>query len=130
MSSCTIVELLNHNQSEEFFRTLSYHPLGVPVLTLNKVSNPSFGTYDTIITIIRRHCTPHFVVAFLVGLLALATSTIAPAACKNFLASILCSEYYPIPLVSLGTKLIDGDVVAFAVGAIPKSSVFKCVYML
>jgi hypothetical protein len=94
-------------QSEEFFRTLSSKHSGAPLNTVNSISTPSYGTLDTLVTLRRRHASNYFAGAFFAGLLALAVSTLAPAA------------------LSVDTVLFDGDLVALSVGAIRRNSVMK-----
>jgi hypothetical protein len=82
-------------QSEEFFRTLHTHHGGVPLAAINGISIPSSGMFDTILAIIRRHCSPYLTVAFFAGLLSIATSTLTPAARKllHYLFEILSLTY-------------------------------------
>jgi hypothetical protein len=54
----------------------------VPISVANTVSNPSFGIIDSLKAIFHHHCTPFLTAAVLAGALAVATSTLAPAARK------------------------------------------------
>jgi hypothetical protein len=78
-------------QSEEFFRTLHAHDGGVPLAAVNGISIPSSGMLNTVLAIIRSHCSPYLTVAFVAGLLSVATSIITPAARKfiHYLFKIL-----------------------------------------
>jgi hypothetical protein len=77
--------------------------------------------------IIQRHCTPFLTAAVAAGGLAVATSTLAPAARKPYLYTMIL----PVLLhnflftVTVQSVLFDGKLQAFAVGAVGPQSVFK-----
>ena len=96
-------------QSEEFFRTLSGKRSGTALSSINAISTPSYGVRDTLMTLLRRDASGYFVTALVAALVALATSTLAPAA------------------LSVDTILFDGDIVALSLGAITRNSVLKYV---
>lgn len=100
-------DLIQDLRSEEFFRVVSTHPSGVPISVANAVSNPSFGIIDSLKAIFHHHCTPFLTAAVLTGALAVATSTLAPAA------------------LTVQTLLFDGDIQAFAVGAVGPQAVYN-----
>jgi hypothetical protein len=112
-------------QSEEFFRVVSTHPSGVPISVANCISNPSFGSIDGLKVIIHRHCTPFLTAAVVAGFLAIATSTLAPAARKSRRVCIRTQPLNAFLTVTVQTFLFDGDLQAFAVGAVGVQSVYK-----
>ena len=113
-------------QSEEFFRVVSTHPSGVPISVANSISNPSFGSIDSLKAILHRHCTPFLTAAVVAGFLAIATSTLAPAARKPRCVCVHCkSPFNAFLTVTVQTVLFDGDLQAFAVGAVGIQSVYK-----
>jgi hypothetical protein len=112
-------------ESEEFFRSLRTRRNGVPISTLNSISNPSFGTVDSVRAIVRRRSSNYFMAALIASVLATATSTLAPAACAfvpNFVNTV-----FLLATVTIEPVLLDTDLMAFKVGAIETDTVFKCV---
>lgn len=99
--------LLADLKSEEFFRVINNRPSGTPLSSINTISSPSFGLFDSLTVLFKRHCSPYFAMAFIAGLLLLATSTLAPAA------------------LSVTTARFDNDVIAFAVGGIGRDTVYN-----
>ncbi|KAF8645633.1 hypothetical protein AX16_007715 [Volvariella volvacea WC 439] len=115
--------LLVDIQSEEFFRVLkrphnrrragSYRKLekphemgGINFVAANSMSSVfSLGMIDTVMTILKRQSSPHFSLAFVSSFIVLGASTLAPAA------------------LSVHEALLDSDLMAIEVGAIPVSSV-------
>ncbi|KAF9233536.1 hypothetical protein BU15DRAFT_66531 [Melanogaster broomeanus] len=97
-------------QSEEFFRVLSSHSHGVPLETINHISSPSFGTIDTMIAFWRRTCSNHYSMGFVVSLLVWVVATLAPGA------------------LTIDSVLADGEMVAFAIGAVPPQGVLNGSY--
>jgi len=74
-------------QSEEFFRLLCTRRNGVPLNSVNAISNPTTGVYDIAKATFRRHCSAFLASTILVAFLIVATSALAPAACKRSLLS-------------------------------------------
>ncbi|KAH7930354.1 hypothetical protein BV22DRAFT_74847 [Leucogyrophana mollusca] len=102
-----LTDLLSDLKSEEFFRVLSGHEKGVPLSTLNQISSPSFGQVQTLKAMISRHCSRYWIASFIGSLMVLITSTLAPAA------------------LSIQSVLSDGEIMAFAVGAIPSQIIWN-----
>ncbi|KAG1752305.1 uncharacterized protein EDB91DRAFT_1101762 [Suillus paluster] len=100
-------DLLSSLKNEEFFRLLRARPRGVPLSAINTISNPSCGITETIMLIIRNHCSRYFVTAFVAAGIAWVASALAPAA------------------LSIQPVLADGDIQAFSVGAIPPLSFYS-----
>ncbi|KAF9236446.1 hypothetical protein BU15DRAFT_77027 [Melanogaster broomeanus] len=103
-------ELLHNRgtfQSEEFFRVLSSRSHGVPLETINHISSPSFGTIDAMIAFWRRTCSNHYSMGLVVSLLVWIVATLAPGA------------------LSVNSVLADGEMMAFAIGAVPPQSVLN-----
>ncbi|KAG2125401.1 hypothetical protein DEU56DRAFT_573741 [Suillus clintonianus] len=96
--------MLSDLRSEEFFRVLSSRPHGVPLSTVNSISSPSFGYIDAIKAMIRCNCSPYFVACVTASIMVLVVSTLAPAT------------------LSIQSVLADGDIMAFAVAAVPAQS--------
>ena len=74
--------------------------------------------------ILQRHCTSFLAAAVLAGFLAAATSTLAPAARKCPLPLKQPASNSPLT-VTVQSVLFDGDIQAFAVGAVGPQSVYK-----
>lgn len=99
-------DLVSSLKSEEFFRVLHRRPQ-VPLSAINAISNPSCGIIETILLIIHNNCSPFFVTAFIAAGIAWVASALAPAA------------------LSIQTVLVDGNIQAFSVGAIPPLSFYS-----
>ncbi|KAK0469108.1 uncharacterized protein EV420DRAFT_8760 [Desarmillaria tabescens] len=96
--------LVQDLHSEEFFRVLTAHQAGVPLSTINTISSPSFGTFNSFMAIARRHCSSYFTLSFISSFIVLAASSLAPSA------------------LSVDSMLVDGQVLAFSVGAVSANS--------
>ncbi|KAG2130896.1 hypothetical protein DEU56DRAFT_757737 [Suillus clintonianus] len=99
--------MLSDLRSEEFFRVLSSRPHRVPLSTVNSISSPSFGYISTIKAMIGRNCSRYFVACTTASIMVLVVSTLAPAT------------------LSIQSVLADGDIMAFAVAAVPAQSVWN-----
>lgn len=99
-----VKDLISDLKSEEFFRAVSDRPNGVPLNSINAISTPSFGFYESIGVMYRKHASIQFMVAFALGLLVLAASTLASAA------------------LSVTTILFDSDATGLRVGAMNPGS--------
>ncbi|KAG2130897.1 hypothetical protein DEU56DRAFT_814984 [Suillus clintonianus] len=104
--------MLSDLRSEEFFRVLSSRPHGVPLSTVNSISSPSFGYISTIKAMIGRNCSRYFVACATASIMVLVVSTLAPAA------------------LTIQSVLADGDIMAFAVAAVPAQRIWKYVSQL
>ncbi|KAF9230696.1 hypothetical protein BU15DRAFT_83312 [Melanogaster broomeanus] len=102
-----IYDILNSLKSEEFFHVLSSHSHGVPLETINHISSPSFGTIDAMIAFWRRTCSNHYSMGFVASLLVWAVATLAPGA------------------LTINSVLADGEMMAFAIGAVLPQSVLN-----
>ncbi|KAF9236444.1 hypothetical protein BU15DRAFT_77025 [Melanogaster broomeanus] len=105
-----IYDVLNSLKSEEFFRVLSSHSHGVPLETINHISSPSFGTIDAMVAFWRRTGSNHYSMGFVVSLLVWVVATLAPGA------------------LTIDSVLADGEMMAFAIGAVPPQSVLNGSY--
>ncbi|KAF9233532.1 hypothetical protein BU15DRAFT_80027 [Melanogaster broomeanus] len=105
-----IYDILNSLKSEEFFRVLSSHGHGVPLETINHISSPSFGNIDSLMALWRRTCSHHYSMGFIASLLVWVVATLAPGA------------------LTINTMLADGEMTAFAIGAVFPQSVFNGSY--
>ncbi|KAH8102889.1 hypothetical protein BXZ70DRAFT_926974 [Cristinia sonorae] len=99
--------ILTDLKSEEFFRSVTSKMSGVPLKSINSISNPSFGAIQSLFVIFRQHCSYYFFAAFLSGWLIFATSTLAPAA------------------LSVSTALVDIESVTLPIGAIGRDTIFN-----
>jgi hypothetical protein len=70
------------HQSEEFFRVLDARPRGVPLSTINAISNPACGVIESAMLIMHRNCSPYFITAFVAAGIAWIAAALAPAACE------------------------------------------------
>ncbi|KAI0075492.1 hypothetical protein K474DRAFT_1676366 [Panus rudis PR-1116 ss-1] len=102
-----VKSLVSDLKSEEFFRTVNAKPNGVPLTTLDGISTFTFGHTETLLAITKRHSSGYFFTAFVTGLFLIAINTLAPAA------------------LSVSTANFDSDIVALAVGAIDRDSIFN-----
>ncbi|KAL0058491.1 hypothetical protein AAF712_014825 [Marasmius tenuissimus] len=107
VSLLPLKSLLDDLKSEEFFRRLDGSVGGIPLKEVNDVSTPSHGMIEGIISSVRGTASGYYTGAIVAGLLAIAISTLAPAA------------------LSVGLVSIESDLLAIQVGAIPVDSVFK-----
>ncbi|KAF9233534.1 hypothetical protein BU15DRAFT_66529 [Melanogaster broomeanus] len=83
---------------------------GVPLETINHISSPSFGTIDAMVAFWRRTCSNHYSMGIVASLLAWVVATLAPGA------------------LSTNSVLADGEMVAFAIGAVLPQSVLNASY--
>ncbi|TFK67963.1 hypothetical protein BDN72DRAFT_879337 [Pluteus cervinus] len=97
--------LLDDLKQEEFFRVLNQRPQGVPLSVINDIASASLLRSTT--AIVKRKVSPYFFAAFVAGLVTLVVSTLAPAA------------------LSVESVILDNDLVALQVGAIPAGSIIN-----
>ncbi|KIJ59438.1 hypothetical protein HYDPIDRAFT_118539 [Hydnomerulius pinastri MD-312] len=102
-----LYDVLSDLKSEEFFRVLSSQSHGVRLSTINHISSPSFGNVNTMKALWRRSCSNYYFVGVLATLLAWVVGILAPAA------------------LTIESVLVDGDIMAFAIGSIPLQSVWN-----
>lgn len=80
---------------------------GIRLASLNNVSTPSRGVWDSLVVITLQQGSRYFAGAFLAGFIFLAASTLAPAA------------------LSVDIVLFDGELVALPVGAVKANAVMR-----
>ncbi|KAN0097968.1 hypothetical protein V8E55_002414 [Tylopilus felleus] len=102
-----VYDIVAKVKSEEFFRALASHSHGVPLETINHVSTPSFGHIDMMMAMWRHRCSKYYILGIVTSLLIWIAGTLAPGA------------------LTIDSVLADGELMAFAIGAVPAQSVFN-----
>ncbi|KAH8099594.1 hypothetical protein BXZ70DRAFT_942444 [Cristinia sonorae] len=99
--------LISDLRSEEFFRVVLDRPAGAPLYSVNGISNSSFGLIESLMVMVRRHCSPYFITAVITTLLSFVLATLAPAG------------------LSVTTAYFDGELVAMSIGAIHRDDIMN-----
>ncbi|KAG9316978.1 hypothetical protein JVU11DRAFT_1158 [Chiua virens] len=102
-----IYDIISSLKSEEFFRVLASRSQGVPLETINYISNPSFGNTDAMIAMRKNRCSNYYIFGIVASLLTWIVGTLAPG------------------VLTINSVLADGDLVAIAVGAVTQQSVLN-----
>ncbi|KAJ8592173.1 hypothetical protein M405DRAFT_813168 [Rhizopogon salebrosus TDB-379] len=103
-----VYDIVSQLQSEEFFRTLSARGMrGIPLATLDEMSNPNYGSMKSLNEVISRSSSIYMSSAFVATLISVAITLVTPAT------------------LDVATVLVEKEVVALAVGAIPAQSVYN-----
>ncbi|KAF8436820.1 hypothetical protein L210DRAFT_3505600 [Boletus edulis BED1] len=105
-----VYNTVSNLKSEEFFRVLASQNHGVPLETINHISTPSFGNVDKMVAIWSHRCSHYYVLGIVASLLIWIVGTLAPGA------------------LTVDNVYADGDLMAFAIGAIPAQSVLNGTY--
>ncbi|KAG6375190.1 hypothetical protein JVT61DRAFT_3399 [Boletus reticuloceps] len=102
-----IYDIIANLKSEEFFRVLATQSDGVPLETINHISIPSFANTDMIMAMWRHRCSNYYILGMFASLLIWIVGTLAPGA------------------LTVDSVLSDGQLMAFAIGAVPPQSVLN-----
>ncbi|KAF8436819.1 hypothetical protein L210DRAFT_3547694 [Boletus edulis BED1] len=99
-----IYDIIANLKSEEFFRLLATQGDGVPLETINNISIPSFAITEAMW---RHRCSNYYILGMFASLLIWIVGTLAPGA------------------LTVDSVLSDGQLMAFAIGAVPPQSVLN-----
>lgn len=77
----------------------------------------------------RRHtCSKYYILGVVASLLIWVVATLAPGTRKSCAMFVKKDSHSRFWTVTVDSVLADGELMAFAIGAVPPQSVLKCVY--